>query len=312
MQVGVLSNNFWDSLNAQIDIIGAGLDKGKKQVLIVPQSYVFEVQKVLLSRLQKTAVFDVTVTSLDRLFFDTLDSEKMLSNLASNMIVEKLLLKHQDKLKSFCDSQKTIAFAAGIMECINTLKKCDISYADLVSHIESVTSQSLRLKLEDIALIYRAYEEYKHGEVFDKLDCQKQLIDNISKLNLSDTEAHICLYSSFSVLEYKLLKTLSKSVNNMSIAIISPEEDQPNADLCKTEVLQELARFGFDIKTVRAKNERGSFTNHILSNLLAVTPRKMELNDNNQVRIYEAGNVRLEVEWVATDILNKILYHTFA
>ena len=305
----VLSNNFLDINNAQIGLISEGIRAGKKQVVIVPQKQVISQEKRIMEYLNLRATFDIKVMTLGQLasqFLPSKNEADTLSKLGAVMLIEMLILQHRAELVCFDKTQLTIAFAESVYSAIMQLKACRISPQILSEKLPLIESISLRKKMQDILLIYEAYERYKIGKFYDSCDRLNLLSQTILAGGSLGQDYHFCGTDSMTDVEFDVVSALIQKSNSVSFGVMIAEEGQQNADLIKSDVLDKLRLFSksqnYVPNIVRAKSDRPDFTGHILRNVLAVTPQKMSIS-NGEVEVYEAGNPRLEVEFVASDIL---------
>lgn len=305
----VLSNNFLDANNTQIDLIGEGIKTGKKQIVIVPEKRVTSQEKRIMERLNLRATFDVKVMTLSSLVGQILPSQndmEILSKLGAVMLVEMLISQHRAELVCFDKTLLTVAFADSVYAAIMQLKTCGISPQILREKLHQIESLPLRKKMQDILVIYEAYERVKEGKFYDSCDRLNLASQTILAGGELGQDYHFCGIESMTDIEFGVLSALIQKSNSVSIGVMAAEDGQPNADLIKSDVLNKIKSFcksqNLVPNVIRAKSECADFTGHILRNVLAVTPQKMSIS-NGEVEIYEAGNPRLEVEFVALDIL---------
>ncbi len=313
MKLNVIKcNNFLDTNSGQIDLIGKLLTEGREQVVIVPDKYVLCQKKRIMDRLNWGATFNVKVMSISSLADMVLGEEndrKRLTKFGATMVVEMLIIKNQDRLVCFNKTLVTVSFAESVYTAIMRLKSCGISPKNLRAILDKMDSDSLRKKVQDILLVYEEYEHYKSDKYYDTYDRLSDLSEAILGGKLSQKDFHFCNFESMSLVEFGVLESVIKTANSVSVGVVVSEEGQPNEDLIKSDIWCKIdefcVNFGVKPNIFSVKSERAEFTQHMLCNALAVVPVKMELA-GERAEIYEASNPRLEVEFVALDILQRV------
>ena len=196
MKLNVITGtNFIDINNTQIDLIGQGLKQNRKQLVIVPDRFSLTMERMILDKLNLTATFDVDVVSFARLSSKMLsktNAPQVLSSLGATMVIEMLLLEHEKELRCFGNTIKTISFASILFDSIAQLKSCKISPLDLFNSLDGLNNKSLQLKLYDIALIYKYYEEYLSNVYIDSNNKLQLLCENIA--DSKDYEILMCIF----------------------------------------------------------------------------------------------------------------------
>ena len=106
----VFGDNFFDITNKQIELVGQGIAKGKKQLMIVPDRYSLTMERMVLEKLKIKASFDIDVVSFARLASKVLSrvqAPQILSSLGATMVIEMLLTTHEKELSCFKNTAKT-------------------------------------------------------------------------------------------------------------------------------------------------------------------------------------------------------------
>lgn len=307
----ILSDNFLDANNAQIDLIGNGLRAHKKQIVLVPDKQVRSQEKRIMNRLKLGATFDLKVMSFSMLADKLLEGKKtceMLSRFDAILVIEQLISTHKSMFKCFDKTLITISFAKSVYSVIAQFESCGISPNDLRGVLPKLESESLYKKLSDLLIIFDAYVSFKSNKFYDSVDMLKMLSDEILRGDFSQSDFHFCNFESMSKVEFCVLSNAIKVASSVSVGVMASEQSQPNGDLISSDILGGINDFcdisGIKPNFLRANSERADFVHHMLHNALAVVPQKMETT--GAVEIYEASNPRLEVEFVALDIMQRV------
>lgn len=307
----ILSNNFCDADNVQIDLLGEGLRAGREQIVFAPDAQCLSLERNILDRLNLRATFGVKVMSLSQFAGEILPtgSECVLSKVGSVMLVEMLVDRLKQQFVCFRETQLTISFSESLFASIQLLQSCRITPQKLAEILPQITSKPLQQKLQDILLIYTEYENYKSGKWLDAGDRMCALASAVRAADCQNCDIHFCEINSMSAVDFAVLAAFAERANSVSVGVLQPVEGQRNADLIFSDVYPQVLDFcekmGVAPEVISAQSELPEFTQHILKNALAVSPQKVEC-DNGAVEIYEASNPRLEVEFVAADILQKV------
>ncbi len=310
----ITGTNFIDINDTQIDLIGQGLIQGRRQLVIVPDRFSLTMERLILDKLNLVATFNVEVVSFARMsskMLARLNAPQVLSSLGATMVIEMLLLEHEKELLCFGSTIKTISFASILFDSIAQLKSCKISPIDLLNSIENIKNKSLQLKLHDIALIYKYYEEYLSDVYIDSNNKLQLLCENIAdSRDFERTDVHFCNFDSMTNQGLDVVKVLLRQANSVNIGVTLPNREQANAEIYNLEMYNNLQVLSKNLNItptfLSANSTLPNWTNHILDNLMAIKPSKFELPDTTTVRLYTASNRRQEVEWLAIDLLNKV------
>ena len=308
----VFGDNFHDITSGQIRLIGEGLKENRKQLIIVPDRFSLTMERRVLKELNLRATFDIDVVSFARLANKVLtrvQSPQILSSLGATMVIEMLLTKHENELVCFKNTAKTIAFAGVLFDSIAQLKSCKISPVDLERNIDNLRNSALRLKLKDIALIYKYYEEFLSTQYMDSNNRLKLLGKEIAEgHDFEDYDIHICQFDNITSQGLDLINILTQKANSMSVGILFPNKEQNNREVYTQElanyILPLAKKLNITPDYIEVANTLPNFSKHILNNLMSINPDTIEIAPSN-LNIYSASNINSEIEWIAKDILQK-------
>ena len=240
----ITGTNFIDINDTQIDLIGQGLIQGRRQLVIVPDRFSLTMERLILDKLNLVATFNVEVVSFARMsskMLARLNAPQVLSSLGATMVIEMLLLEHEKELLCFGSTIKTISFASILFDSIAQLKSCKISPIDLLNSIENIKNKSLQLKLHDIALIYKYYEEYLSDVYIDSNNKLQLLCENIAdSRDFERTDVHFCNFDSMTNQGLDVVKVLSRQANSVNIGVTLPKREQANAEIYNLEMYNNL------------------------------------------------------------------------
>lgn len=309
-----LGDNFNDVTSTQIRELGKNLIEGRKQLVIVPDRFSLTMEERILKVLNLTATFDVDVVSFARFsskLLQRVQAPQVLSSLGATMVIEKILTEKGKELKCFASTAKTIAFASILFDSIAQLKSCKITPMDLRENVNKVHSSALRLKLNDIALIYEEYEKFLSNEYIDsnnRLALACEIIGD--SRDFENTDVYFCNFDSMTERGFDILKILTQKAHSVNIGILTPSEEQSNKSVYVNDIFSHAMALAKNLNLTpsmfTAPNSMPAFSRHILQNVMAINTPKMELESNKQVRLFSAPNPTNEVEFMALDITEKI------
>ncbi len=310
----VFGDNFNDITSEQISLIGKGLKNNKKQLVIVPDRFSLTMENRILKELNLTATFDIEVVSFARLASKVLSKEnapQVLSSLGATMVIEKIITDHANELQCFKNTSKTIAFASVLFDSIAQLKSCKVTPADLFKNMDNIKNNALRLKLNDIALVYKYYEDFLANDFIDSNNRLTLLGEIITdSIDFENTDVHLCNFDSTTARALDVVRIMIKHANSFSVGLLVPEQNQKNGDYYISDMQNYFftlsKNLGITPNFITAKNTMPALFRQILHNALAVEPEKKEITTNDEVRLFSTNSPNSEVEFVAQDIIYKV------
>lgn len=196
------------------------------QVLIVPEKFGVSAERAMFESTNLRAVFDMDVTTFDRLAdkFVVDKNIQYLSKSAGIMLVQKIALDKSRELKILSKSTTFSGFSENIFNTIMLFKSSCVTPETLLSATSELSDVS-KLKLLDIQKIYAEYEKY----------LQDRYIDSANKLDKLNRELEFddaTRATDFYVYSPKLtkqilsiLKTLCKFAHSVTLVVEETRED---------------------------------------------------------------------------------------
>ena len=170
MQINLYVNN--TTLEASKDMIRSidNKDLEIEHIIVVPDKYSLQMERLLLEMLPSKALFNVRVlglTSLANDIFNRLGMKvEVLTAGECLLLTEKAIENVQSRLEVFKHSN--ISFCYEINKLIAQLKSSGVSMEDLNENAQGMTGA----KYHDLALIYNEYQNLLGG----KLDANERLV----------------------------------------------------------------------------------------------------------------------------------------
>jgi len=289
-------------------------DKFQEIIVIAPETKTIQVERFLLDNVQNHAFSSMYVYSFNRLL-KRLQTKQVhpLSKEAGVMIVRNLIMALQENLVCYKKTAGTIGFAENIYETIQQLKSSGISPIELTeSAKECVTA--LKIKLEDIALIYDAYENYLGEEITDSSDKLTMLENNIAvSERIKNSIIYVVGFDALTASACSVIKSFVKQAKSVCVSASYIDNKQKNAHIADNEVYEKLKKIAdsLKIKYEPIFKEKPLFQDfkHIKKNLFAYPQEKTKTLGN--LKLFGAPNPDVEVKKVASLIKKDILENKF-
>ena len=274
-------------------------------IVVAPESKTIMIEKYLLS-ISKTGAFaNIYVYSLKRLLnkISPINNKLVLSKSAGTMIVRKIILSNLDKLVCYKKTATTNGFAEIIYGTISQLKSSAVSVADFYDMINGVSSY-LKIKMQDIALIYDEYQQYIENHYIDQSDLYSVLEAAVENSQfIENSNVYFLGFESVTAEALTVCKKLAAK-SKQFIASCSYMSNGANAHIADNEVFNKLKQIADEQNYVyipkRFAHKFGEGFAHIKDNLYAY-PAKVKIGTKS-VEVLSALRVEEEVDFVAQKI----------
>ncbi len=289
-----------------------------KIYIITPEQFSFTAEKRLLDTLEEGAVLKVEVLSFERMAYRVIN--ETISNIdfkieksGKSMIIFDAINKEPKDLKFL---GKSIDNVETIIKQITEFKKHNISVDTLKKRVEETEDEYLKLKLNDMLIMYTRFEEVIQGKFLDENDVLTLLAENIEKSHLFDNAIfYIDEFSGFTKQEYEVIKKLEKIAKELYITICTDSlrvEKSPEADifydnkqaiqtLCSISEINKDEQIHLE-KNHRFKNEELAFME---KNIFGI-PYKSYDKENENIELTYADNQYVEIENIASKIIKLV------
>ncbi len=290
----------------------------EKIFLIVPEQSNLSAEQNLFKALNVDSLLNVEVLTLSRMASRILNEFGMgrdihLSKSGKAMIISDILKKENKNLKFLGKSDKNIDISINM---ITEFKKHDISTKalDEVQGLDTYT----KLKLDDINLIYKKYNEKIENCFVDENDVLSIVADKISESTLFENSlVYIDDFIGFTAQEYKIFEELIKKCDRVTIAISTDSLEKVDKE---RDIFYFNKAFVNKLIDISKKNNSkvellNCNTNYRLQNkeLFFLEEYLSNFNYCNEyeekpenIKIFLANNSYSELENVATTILDLI------
>ncbi len=290
----------------------------EKIYIITPEQFSYTAEKRLLDTLGDGAVLQVEVLSFERMAYRVINEtipniDFKIEKSGKSMIIFDAINKEQKKLRFL---GKSIDNVETIIKQITEFKKHNINVEILKKQVEETEDEYLKLKLNDMLIMYTKFEEVIEGRFLDENDVLTMLVENIEKSNLFNNAIfYIDEFAGFTKQEYEVIKKLEDISKELYITICTDSlrvEKSPEADIFydNKQAIQTLCNIS-DInkdeqiyleENHRFKNEELSFME---KNIFGI-PYKIYNKEVENIELSYADNQYVEIENVASKIIKLV------
>ena len=221
----ILFKTYTDALSTLIDTVKSRkIDLETRHIVVVPDKYTLEVERRIYGN--TTGAFDCDVVTLNRLFLFFDDTQQSLSKKACVMLIKKLCL--QCGFRAFRRSAKFSSFAERIYDTIQMLKSCNISANDL-SNLS--VYEGLKIKLDDIALVYHTYQQVLQDRFIDGGDKYALLKRKILSSDvLHNSIFYFANFDYFTPAMSDIIDAIDQKASSCSLYMLDPKKQNFTID----------------------------------------------------------------------------------
>ncbi len=315
-------------------IVEALLDEQDERplVLLVPEQATYQAERAILGDARVGGYDKLSVLSFERLGYFLLGkstARRNLSRIGRQMIVQRLLQVHADKLKIFGGAAGRVGTGRAIAETIAELHQYGRSAEDIDEVVETLAKYDAgsvtSLKFADIAVIFKEYLKFIEGKFIDpdvQLSMARQAVSE-SQI-IKGARLWVDGFAGFTASELSILAEILRSVADSQIALcVDPESLDMRGDLTaidptslfgpteKTycELLEIIKKCKLKIDKPIILSEAKRFSSctalsHVEKEFSSFEPRQSEAGES--IKIAAAANSRAEVQYVAREILRLV------
>lgn len=297
-------------------------DIRKKRYVIVPDQFSYMMEKKILQEFGEGYMLTVQVVGFRTLSQRVLErvggiKKPLLSPVGRAMLVSALALKHRPELKLYRRSASYAGFAQMVAEAIRELKNYRLTPQALRETASGLEESELQSKLQDLGLLFTAYETELHQNFVDAEDQLDAAIEQLRGSSfLKGAEFYLDEFSDFTPQQLKMLEvllgkgevfmtlTLEEGLDAAYSGVFSLPRDTDHA-------LMELARrssvslsppvFLKDISRFRGNAELAWLEKEFYH-----YPHREYEDEVSALRLYRAQSPYEEMEYVARDILKRV------
>lgn len=299
---------------------------GKARILLVPEQATFQMEKMLLEYCGVGGTMDTQVLSFQRLAWRVLQEtgggiQPVIDDLGKSLVLRYIIEQNGDKLKAFRRVMDKPGFIAKLRESIAEFKVYQVAGEALTQCLEELKGEGIKdlhCKLEDLLLLYLAYQEYISEKYLDSDDYMRLLAEKMhSAPFLQEAEVWIDGFHGFTPLELEVVRELLIKFKQVNIclcldgALLKRKLSETDLFYPSWETYQRLQQIAQEVNcplttpTIIVPGPEQRFSRKMelagLENYLATglgpCPEQAEA-----LKLIAAGSRRVELEGVAQEI----------
>lgn len=304
-------------------------DETNKLILLVPEQYTFTTENKVLRAIGEVAFLRTEVLSfkkMARIVFDECGGrvKEVIKESGRNMLIHRVLNENMDSLDYFKKISREQGFNEIISDIITEFKKYNIDTENLRLINEKVDDDELYKKLNELSLIYEAFN-LKMNEGYIDGDDELTLLNKklIEKNIYEGAEVWIDEFTTFTPQQLDIIRLLAKVCKRVNITLCMDSGSTLNRNEDVTDVFNSIKNTENKILKIMKENNIGYDTpinlnddtpyrfinskelRHI-EKYFFTYPFNAFRGENKDVSLYKANNIYDEVDRVAKDIVRLV------
>lgn len=303
------------------DEIRKRIKEEKKIYVITPEQFSFTSEKKLLDSLENEAVINAEVITFNRMAYRVMSEvgglkKVNLSKSGKAMLIHSILSTQSSSLKVLTKSDDNIEL---VNNSIKEFKKHNITVDKLNDVTIAVSDQYLKLKLEDMKVLYEKYQEEIANKYIDEEDVLSILAKNIDKTDMfKDAVIYIDEFVGYTEQEYEIIRKLLSLTKQVNItACIDKLDNTKNNETdifsINKETVQRLIKIAKEenqtlekpVQLTILKRFKTEELKHLENNLYNIKYSKYETEVKN-IELFLAKNQFSEIENIAKKIVKLV------
>ena len=200
-------------------------ENNEQAILLVPEQFTFENERLILKELGDKFSQNVTVLSFSRLCDEVGRNiggiaGTFLSEADKVIFMNRALNNLKDDLKLWRKYISSVSFAKTILDTIGEFKINACNSKDLLEAAENTDNLSLSTKLKELALIYKEYDLLVGEKFVDPADNLTKLYFTLGNYNFfKNKTVFIDSFKGFTGQQYKIIERIISQADNIYIAL---------------------------------------------------------------------------------------------
>ncbi|GHV18338.1 ATP-dependent helicase/deoxyribonuclease subunit B [Clostridia bacterium] len=289
-------------------------------IFIVPEGFSLAMERKIAREFGAGQSGEVDVLSFERLTSQvfarfgplTLDN---LTKCTQQMIMQKVLMKIRNKLNLLETSAQNMDFAGNMLDLFNEFGRYVLTPKDVKKQGDIQENFILKLKLQDISLIYEEYIKEIEKRATDPRLALELLCARIDEVEpFGDTNFILDQFVSFTPQEYAVIERLMKTAKSVACALACDNlSESGGVDVFSesrqtaNNLLRMAVDNGVEIEPSlylkgNKKHENNAEFLHLEQNMTTYSPKKFEDKTQN-ISVFNANNPYGEVDSCAKKIV---------
>lgn len=306
------SNFIFNEINEKIK---AG--EKNKIYIITPEQFSFTAEKKLMEN--KKSIINAEVITFNRMAYRVANEmggiiHSQLSKCGKAMLIYSIL---QNEKKSFYLLNKSDENIDLVLRSISEFKKNKITVQDLKNELDNINDNYLKIKLQDMILIYEKFNLNIENKYIDEADLLSNLAIHIDKVNLfKNAIIYIDEFMGYTKQELEIIKKLLNISKNVTITFCinnldlnsNPDTDIFYSNKVTLNKILKLLNKDEKIETINLDNLYRFKNNELIyiENYLYHTKIKKYEKEIENINLFLAKNKYSEIEYVAKNIIHLV------
>lgn len=220
-------------------------------IVLVPEQATMQTKRQFIGLHPDKALLNIDILNFPRFAYRILEETKagkltVLDDVGKSLILRKLAMENQEYLKVLGKNIHKIGYIQEIKSVLSELEQYRVSKEALSLQARSLEKRPLlQYKLEDLAVLYRAYQEFLSG----KYIVSEELLEVMaSYIDRSETVKNSIFvldgFTGFTPVQYELLKGLLRYGKKVLLTVTIDTEGYP------VRWIKEQELFAFSKKTI--------------------------------------------------------------
>ena len=295
-------------------------------VLLVPEQYTFQAERELMAITAQGGLWEAEVLSFRRLAFKVFNQAgglayPHLQAAGKCMLIYKVLQGLKEQLPFFSKSAERQGFVTTISTLLTEFKRYNISPQELIVAGDALTDELLKVKLAELAAIYKEYQDLlseSYRDLDDDLTLAAVKMENTDLF--LNAEIWIDGFSGFTPQEYSLIAQLGRRAKRINISLCTDSllesEEREATDVfasvkeCWRRLNRLAAEEGLEIEKPVCLNQaeplprfKESVELSHLEKYFFEYPHKVYSLPTKDIALFSAVNIFAEIEAAARDII---------
>lgn len=301
--------------------IGKLINNTNKIYIITPEQFSFTAEQNLMNTVKSKAVINAEVITFERMAYRVINEigdclKQNLSECGKAMLLYKILDENKTNLKYLNKTEKNLDV---ITRMIAELKKHSVQSEYLKNAISQIEDVRLRYKIEDIELLFCAFNNAIKNNYIDENDLLSILYESIDKTNMfNNSIIYIDEFAGFTKQEFLLIEKLLKVAKIVNISICTDNilnNTNPDTDIfypnkqAANQILEIAKKNNIQIEKNIILNKNYRFKNIELKKLEEqfYNQSKEKYNEEcNNIKLFLANNPYSEIEYIANNIVHLV------
>ena len=194
--------------------------------VIVPEQFTMQTQKTLVEMHPDKGILNIDVLSFDRLAHRVLeevggDRRSLLEETGKNMVLQKLVQKHQKELVYLKNQIKKPGCLDEVKSLISEFMQYEVGEEEIQKMQEDAKDKALlQMKLQDVAVLYRAFREYLKEHYMTSEEVLEVLAREIAfSKRLRDSVLLMDGFTGFTPVQIKVIRELLCVCRKVSVTV---------------------------------------------------------------------------------------------